>query len=64
MVDRYVIFIITQFISAAIGFAWGFATHTMLYTLIGGGFFAMGVFGATMLRRLKVKEKTKRRSRK
>ncbi|MGI0069792.1 MAG: hypothetical protein ACREA3_09850 [Nitrosotalea sp.] len=47
MVDRWVIFVILEFVSAAIGFAWGFITDSYLFLWVGGAFFTLGVFAAT-----------------
>ena len=47
MVDRWIIFIILEFVSAAIGFTWGLITNTPLFLYVGGFFFSLGVFAAT-----------------
>lgn len=47
MVDRWLVLIVSQFISAAIGFSLGFATHTILFIYVGGFFFSLGAFAAT-----------------
>lgn len=47
MADRWIVLIITQFISAAIGFTFGFVTRTPIFILVGGFFFSLGTFAAT-----------------
>jgi hypothetical protein len=47
MVDRWVIFVLLEFASAAIGFFWGFYTNTPVFLWVGGFFFSLGVFAAT-----------------
>jgi len=63
MVDRWVVFVILEFVSATIGFAWGLFTGSILFLYIGGFFFTLGVFAATRLGydRWKAKRKPKRR---
>ena len=66
LVDRWLVFVILEFVSAAIGFAWGLFTHSILFLFIGGFFFSLGVFAATRLGfdRLKAKQRPRRRSKK
>ena len=47
MIDRWLIFVILEFVSGAIGFIWGFVTHSILFIYVGGFFFSLGVFAAT-----------------
>ena len=47
MVDKWIIFIISEFVSAAIGFTWGLITNSIFPLYIGGFFFSLGVFAAT-----------------
>lgn len=47
MVDRWAVFVILEFVSAVIGFFWGFYTGKSLFLWIGGFFFSLGVFAAT-----------------
>jgi hypothetical protein len=63
MVDRWLILVMTQFVSAAIGFTWGFVTGGTLFIYVGGFFFALGVFAVTRwgYDRWKAKSKPKRR---
>jgi hypothetical protein len=49
LVDRWLVFVISEFVSAAIGFAWGLFTHSILFLFIAGFFFSLGVFAATRL---------------
>ena len=49
MVDRWLIFVISEFVSAALGFLWGFYTGSVVFLWIGGFFFSLGVFAATRL---------------
>lgn len=65
MVDRWLILVITQFVSGAIGFTWGMVTGSVLFIFVGGFFFSLGVFAATRwgYDRWKGKEKGKQRRR-
>ncbi|MGI0026536.1 MAG: hypothetical protein ACREAD_01665 [Nitrosopumilaceae archaeon] len=47
MVDRWLIFVVLEFVSAAIGFIWGFVENAPLFMYIGGFSFSLGVFAAT-----------------
>lgn len=47
VVDRWLVFVVLQFVSAAIGFTWGFVTHGILFIYVGGFFFSLGVLSAT-----------------
>ena len=47
MVDKWAVFVILEFVSAVIGFFWGFYTGKALFLWIGGFFFSLGVFAAT-----------------
>jgi hypothetical protein len=49
LVDRWLVFVILEFVSAALGFFWGFFTHNPFWFWIGGFFFSLGVFAATRL---------------
>jgi hypothetical protein len=62
-VDKWLVFVISEFVSAAIGFIWGFVTHSILFLYIGGFFFSFGVFAATRLGYDKWKEKQRQRRR-
>jgi hypothetical protein len=63
LADRWVVFVISEFVSATIGFAWGLYTRSILFLFIGGFFFSLGVFAATRLGfdRWKAKKKARRR---
>ena len=45
--DRWVAFTLLQFVSAGLGFTFGFGTGYVPFIYVGGFFFAMGVFAAT-----------------
>ncbi|MEM0446455.1 MAG: hypothetical protein QXY85_07915 [Candidatus Nitrosocaldus sp.] len=45
--DRWMVFIVSQFVSAVLGFLWGIVTSNLLFVYIGGFFFAVGVFAIT-----------------
>lgn len=48
MVDKWLVFVALEFVSAIIGFAfWAFVDHHFLFLLVGGFFFTLGTFGAT-----------------
>ena len=47
MVDKWLVFVILEFVSAAIGFIWGMITGGVLFVYVGGFFFSLGVFAAT-----------------
>ena len=47
MVDRWLVFVILEFVSAAVGFTWGFAANVPVFMYVGGFFFSLGVFAAT-----------------
>jgi hypothetical protein len=61
LVDKWLVFVISEFVSATIGFIWGFVTHSMLFVYIGGFFFSLGVFAAVRLGFDRWKEKQKQR---
>ncbi|HET7147213.1 MAG TPA: hypothetical protein VFI73_01830 [Candidatus Nitrosopolaris sp.] len=63
LADRWVVFVISEFVSATIGFAWGLYTRSILFLFIGGFFFSLGVFAATRLGydRWRAKKKPRRR---
>jgi hypothetical protein len=63
LVDKWLVFVISEFVSAAIGFIWGFVTHSVLFLYIGGFFFSFGVLAATRFGYDKWKEKQKQRRR-
>jgi hypothetical protein len=64
LADRWVVFVISEFVSATIGFAWGLYTRSILFLFIGGFFFSLGVFAATRLGFDRWKAKKKARGRK
>ena len=66
MADRWVVFVILEFVSAGLGFAWGIYTRSLLFLFIGGFFFSLGVFAATRLGfdRWKAKKKARKKSKK
>ncbi|HYY65899.1 MAG TPA: hypothetical protein VE622_02080, partial [Nitrososphaeraceae archaeon] len=47
LVDKWLVFVILEFVSATIGFIWGLITGGLLFLYIGGFFFSLGVFAAT-----------------
>jgi hypothetical protein len=47
MVDRWLVLVISQFVSGITGFVWGIITGGILFLYIGGFFFSLGVFAAT-----------------
>jgi len=47
LVDRWLVLIFSQFVSATLGFVWGFATHSVIFIYVGGFFFSLGCFAAT-----------------
>lgn len=47
MVDRWLVFVVLEFVSAAIGFTWGFVANVPAFMYVGGFFFSLGVFAAT-----------------
>lgn len=63
MVDRWVVFVITEFVSAALGFFMGFKTGNFIFMFVGGFFFSLGTFSATRwgFDKWKNKQKPKRR---
>ncbi|MDE1766531.1 MAG: hypothetical protein KGI27_09735 [Thaumarchaeota archaeon] len=69
MADKWLIFCATQFLSAAIGFYWGFAARTdphhynFIFMYVGGFFFSLGVFAITRwgYDRWKSKQKPRKR---
>ena len=63
LVDRWLIFVILEFVSGAIGFTWGYVTNSLLFVYVGGFFFSLGVFAITRwgFDRWKGKEKPRRR---
>jgi len=65
MVDRWIVFVISEFASAAIGFSWGLLTHSFIFLYIGGFFFSLGVFAVTRwgFDRWRNKQKASRRRR-
>jgi hypothetical protein len=66
LVDRWVVFVILEFVSAALGFAWGIYARSLLFLFIGGFFFSLGVFAATRygFDRWKAKKKSRKRGKK
>lgn len=65
MSDRWLVLVVLQFVSGAIGFIWGLLTNTLLFLYIGGFFFSLGVFAATKWghERWKAKDKSRNRRR-
>jgi len=69
MVDKWLVFCITQFISGALGFFWGFQMRNtgpqyyLTFMYVGGFFFSLGVFAITRwgYERWKAKQKPRRR---
>ena len=61
MVDRWIVFVILEFVSAGIGFFWGFYRGAPVFIFIGGFFFSLGVFAATRWGFDKWKQKQKPR---
>jgi hypothetical protein len=64
MVDRWAVFVILEFVSAAIGFIWGFTCNChqgYIFIYVGGFFFSLGVFAATRWGFDKWKQKQKPR---
>ena len=50
MADKWLVFVILQFVSGFIGFAWwGLVDphHHIIFLMVGGFFFTLGTFGAT-----------------
>lgn len=47
LVDRWLVFVVLEFVSATIGFTWGLVTGKVLFVYIGGFFFSLGVFAIT-----------------
>ncbi len=60
MVDRWLIFVILEFVSGAIGFLWGMLTGVILFVYVGGFFFSLGVFAITRWGFDRWKEKRKK----
>jgi hypothetical protein len=48
LVDRWIVLVITQFISGTIGILWGYVAGNWLFVMVGGFFFSLGIFAATM----------------
>jgi hypothetical protein len=67
MVDRWLVFVALEFVSAAIGFAWWFVSHgKLLFLMAGFFFFALGAFAFTRwgFDKWKGKQKTRKRVKK
>ena len=47
MVDKWLVFVILEFVSATIGFVWGLVTGGILFIYVGAFFFSLGAFAAT-----------------
>jgi hypothetical protein len=47
LVDKWLVFVILEFVSAALGFGWGLLTGGVIFLYVGGFFFSLGVFAAT-----------------
>jgi hypothetical protein len=65
MVDRWLVLVVSQFVSGITGFVWGIITGGILFLYIGGFFFSLGVFAATRwgYDRWKAKQKQRQRRR-
>ena len=63
MVDKWLVFVVSEFVSAAIGFGLGFVMHSYLFLWVGGFFFTFGVFAITRwgFDKWRNKQKAKRR---
>ncbi|TLX94783.1 MAG: hypothetical protein E6K91_05125 [Thaumarchaeota archaeon] len=63
MVDRWIVFVASEFVSAALGFSWGLIAHNFIFLYVGGFFFSLGVFSVTRwgFDRWKNKKKVRRR---
>ena len=47
MVDRWLVLIVSQFVSAAIGFTFAFVSHNGIFMYVAGFFFSLGAFAST-----------------
>ena len=64
MVDKWIVFVILQFVSAALGFGfWYLVDHNFIFLMVGGLFFTLGTFSATRLGFDKWRSKNKPRKR-
>ena len=65
MVDKWLVFVLSEFISAAIGFFFAFLFNNYLFIWVGGFFFSLGVFAMTRwgFDRWKNKQKAKKQRR-
>jgi hypothetical protein len=66
MVDKWLVFVLLQFVSAVIGFAFWYLIdphHNTLFLMVGGFFFTLGLFGSTRWGFDKWKERQKPRKR-
>jgi hypothetical protein len=63
MVDKWAVFVITEFVSAALGFFWGLYYGNFYFLYVGGFFFSLGAFSATRWGFDKWKNKQKPRRR-
>jgi hypothetical protein len=64
MVDKWLVLVISQFVSGITGFVWGIITGGILFLYIGGFFFSLGVFAATRWGYDKWKAKQKQKQKK
>lgn len=63
MVDKWLVFVLSEFISAAIALFLAFTMHSFLLIWVGGFFFSFGVFALTRwgFDRWRNKKKVKKR---
>jgi hypothetical protein len=63
MVDKWLVFVLSEFISAAIAFFFAFVMRSVFFIWIGGFFFSFGVFALTRwgFDRWKNKQKAKKK---
>ena len=63
MTDRWLAFCALQFVSGGLGFFWAFYTKTIIFMVVGGFFFSLGVFAITRwgYDRWKSKQKPRKR---
>jgi hypothetical protein len=64
LVDRWLVFVASQFVSAIIGFVWGLITGGIIFIYVGGFFFSLGVFAVTRWGYDRWKSKKKKKGRK
>lgn len=64
LVDKWLVFVALEFVSATIGFTWGLITGGILFVYVGGFFFSLGVFALTRWGFDRWRKKKKKRTRK